>query len=162
MTPFPDAYWVVPHQLMAGPYPEHSRGRLEALLQAGILCFVDLTDEADVPASRRYVDHLLPGVRHLPLGYGDMTVPSSGHMVRILDALDTALSDGLPAYVHCLMGLGRTGTVLGCWMARHDMASGRGVMDRIDELRRDTTTTCYPSPVTDEQQELVLGWPAGR
>lgn len=162
MTLFSDAYWVVPHELMAGPYPYHLRGRLQVLLEAGILCFVDLTDEADVPAGQRYVHHLPAGVRHLPLGYGDMTVPPREHMVRILDDLDSALSDGLPAYVHCLMGLGRTGTVLGCWMARHRMASGRGVMDRIDELRRDTTTTCYPSPVTDEQRELVLGWPAGR
>src|SRR5262245_49849814 len=46
--PFPNSYWVVPGRLLAGEHPEgvssaDTLERLQALLDAGISCFVDLT-----------------------------------------------------------------------------------------------------------------------
>ena len=40
-------------------------------------------------------------------------------MSDILDAIDAALRDGKTVYVHCWGGVGRTGTVIGCWLVRH-------------------------------------------
>ena len=36
-------------------------------------------------------------------------------MVAILDSLDTAIADEHTIYLHCWGGIGRTGTVVGCW-----------------------------------------------
>ena len=40
-------------------------------------------------------------------------------MSDILDAIDEALARGRVVYVHCWGGIGRTGTVVACWLRRH-------------------------------------------
>ena len=65
-----------------------------------------------------------------------MGVPTIPHMTRILDEVDGALADGGSVYVHCWGGIGRTGTVVGCWLVRHGLDDGDAVA-RIAELRRD-------------------------
>ena len=57
-------------------------------------------------------------------------------MSRILDDVDAALADGRTVYVHCWGGIGRTGTVVGCWLMRHGLDEGDPIR-RIATLRRD-------------------------
>ena len=40
-------------------------------------------------------------------------------MLAVLDAIDIALCEGHGVYIHCWGGVGRTGTVVGCWLKRH-------------------------------------------
>jgi hypothetical protein len=54
----------------------------------------------------------------------DMDVPSREEMAGLLDRIDNAIVAGRTVYVHCRGGLGRTGTVAGCWLARHGIAAG--------------------------------------
>ncbi len=49
-TPIPDSYWLVPGKLLAGEYPgaqaeAEARMKLRAFLDAGVTCFLDLTEE---------------------------------------------------------------------------------------------------------------------
>jgi hypothetical protein len=51
--PIPDSYWVVDGLLLAGEYagaatPVSARYKLEALLEAGIRAFFDLTEEGEL------------------------------------------------------------------------------------------------------------------
>ena len=43
---------------------------------------------------------------------------------HILDEIDGAILNGKTVYVHCLGGIGRTGTVVGCYLVRHGIAAG--------------------------------------
>ena len=54
-----------------------------------------------------------------------MATPGVGVMKRILDDVDEAIAGGGLTYVHCWGGIGRTGTVVGCWLVRHGL-EGRG------------------------------------
>ena len=52
-VPFPNSYWVVPGQLLAGEYPggancDAANKNLAALLDAGIRTVIDLTDEDEI------------------------------------------------------------------------------------------------------------------
>jgi len=58
-------------------------------------------------------------------------------------------------------GRGRTGTVVGCFLARHGYASGHGILKLIQELRRDTEDHDRPSPETSQQIEMVVSWVEG-
>jgi len=64
--------------------------------------------------------------------------------------------------VHCWGGVGRTGTVVGCWLARHGIANGEEVLDHIARLRQgDLARRDRPSPETDTQRALVRSWRKG-
>jgi hypothetical protein len=168
-TPNPNTYWVTPGRFLAGEYPgawyeADARERLCRYLDVGITYFLDLTDPADglepyapllkaEAAARRIV------VVHKPMTIRDMDIPTVTHMTDILNTLDLALSDGHNVYVHCWGGIGRTGTVVGCYLARHGQ-TGISALNHLAQLWRGVAKSrMYPrSPQTEAQVEFVLRW----
>ena len=139
-TPYPRSYWVIPGRLLAGVFPGDkdavaARDKLKALFDAGIRCIVNLMepDERDY-AGAPFVDYgpLFEAIAAsrgqkiacLRFAVPDLGVPDSDTMRRILDAIDTALAARRPVYVHCWGGIGRTGTVVGCFLVRHGLSAG--------------------------------------
>ncbi len=176
--PFDRSYWVVPGKLLAGYYPgapdrEGTISKLAALLDAGIRAFIDLTEEMELNRWRiglvPYEDDLklvaadkgVPDVSYHRLSIPDLGVRTREAMREILDTIDREMEIGRPVYVHCLGGIGRTGTVVGCWLARHGIASGETVLDRIAELRCNDPSADVPSPETHQQRSFVRKWKAG-
>ena len=174
--PIPNSYWLIPGRLAAGEYPgdvdgaREPRGRLRSLILSGIDRFIDLTEagevtrygelppyeqEADVEAERagrrfQYSRHPIRD-HHLPA--------DEGATREILDAIDQALERGENVYLHCWGGVGRTGTVAGCWLVRHGM-TGEQALERlaeawqgVDKIDRRPTT-----PGNELQREYVRRW----
>jgi hypothetical protein len=162
-TPFPEAYWVEHGLFLAGPYPAQrwahvTSTKLEWLLQAGIQLFVDLTEKDE---ALPYAHKLGGKARHQRFPISDFDTPSPQEMVTILNALDHALQAQQRVYVHCLGGLGRTGTVIGCYLVRHGM-DGDEALKTIRKLRAETPFASSPSPETDSQRQMVLRWQLGQ
>ncbi len=170
--PIPNSYWVRPGRLLAGEHPgardkRQSRQRLRRLLEAGVTFFLDLT-EAGEYGLEPYAD-LLRGeaqasgsqVEHERMPIQDRGTPTSGQMTRILDTIDTALEAGQTVYVHCYAGIGRTGTVVGCYLVR-DGISGQAALEEIAHLRRGIPSGWTTSPETRAQRRMVQDWPEGR
>ena len=156
--PIPDSYWVEPGRLLAGAYPgavEDAAAveRIALFGAAGIDFFLDLTEEGEL---RPYLDGIAP-LEHRRISIRDFTCPSSDDMRAILDALDDALGRGRRVYVHCWGGIGRTGTVIGCWLVRHGR-SAEEALDLIADRRRETPNAWRRSPETDEQRALIEHW----
>jgi predicted protein tyrosine phosphatase len=153
--PLPSHY-AVSDGLLAGAYPGTPTG-IEAFERMGVTLFVDLTHPSDpldgyeglLRAGRR-VSHPIP----------DMGTPTPGHVTRVLDDIDEARGTGGTAYVHCWGGVGRTGTVIGCWLLRHDLDRGDAIA-AIADLRRDVAAG-RQSPETAGQVAFVRGWRRGR
>ena len=75
-----------------------------------------------------------------------------------LDAIDEHMSQGRTVYVHCMGGIGRTGTIVGCWMARHGL-TGQAALDRLRELWRACPKSQYSrSPESREQERYIREW----
>lgn len=138
--PIRHTYWVT-DRLAAGVHPM-VYGDLARLLDAGFDTFVDLTERATYEVA--------DGRRHFPIP--DMGLPDD--VEPILDAIDDALGAGRTVYVHCFAGRGRTGTVIGCWLARH------GSDDPLADLAGLRTHLDSPSPETEEQRRFVRSHPA--
>lgn len=176
-VPFPNhSYWVVPGKLLAGYYPGDADpqvmdAKLDALLDCGVTTVISLmeADETDLFGrfSIPYQDRLRELAwqrgkrihwRQMPIR--DFDIPSDEEMRRILDAIDRAIEQGETVYVHCLGGIGRTGTVVGCYLARHGIARGEAVLKKIQELRRGLNDY-RTSPETAAQRHMVKRWGEG-
>jgi hypothetical protein len=162
-SPFATATWVAAG-LLAGEYPgsadpEEAGGRIRAFARHGVSVFVDLTHPGDpLEPYARLLDTAATRVSHPIVDFGTTTIP---HMTRILDDVDAAIARGGTAYVHCWGGIGRTGTVVGCWLMRHGLA-GDDPIRRIAELRRDVSDASVASPQTSSQRAMVRAWKRGR
>lgn len=163
--PIEGSYWVQPGRLLAGPYPAAqteagTRARLRALLEAGVSVFVDLTEPHEyapyMPLALEEAGRLGRRVRHVRLPVVNFDVPEPDHMRAILDTIDAALLAGETVYIHCMGGIGRTGTAVGCWLVRHGQA-GEDALGAIERLRGDGVE----SPETPEQFAFVRGWREG-
>jgi hypothetical protein len=83
--------------------------------------------------------------------------PTRTQMRAILDDLDSALQSGCVVYVHCFGGIGRTGTVVGCYLVNQGM-SGDAALETITQLRQPLPKGYRPSPETAAQRALVRTW----
>ena len=173
--PIPNSYWVSPGRFVAGEYPGsgddgEAAAKLRTLLGAGINHFINLTEDDERAAFGRlkpYVGIAEEEARKLGVTVGherhpipDYGVPNSPErMTAILDAIDAAMNGGKTVYVHCLGGVGRTGTVVGCWLARHGR-TGEAALAQIAEWWQGVEKVrLYPeSPQTVEQREYVRNW----
>ena len=167
-SPIPDSYWVVPGKLLAGEYPgaptvSQAKHRLHQLLGAGITYFLDLTEEGEhdlypyAALLQGEASALGRTVEHHRMPIPDVSTPTKEQMARILDAIDAALAAGHVVYLHCYGGIGRTGTVVGCYLVRQGM-DGEAALAHIARLRRGTPDSWKPSPETSEQRHMVREW----
>lgn len=177
---FHRSYWVVPGQLMAGCYPGHpdkSEACIMArgLIDAGIHLVLNLMEETETDWSGKpfrpydklvsqYAKRMNIIVNFIRIPIKDTSVPDKSTMIHILDIIDQAIDAGHPVYIHCWGGHGRTGTVVGCYLVRHGIATGDEALKRINQLRQEWCDPTYPknaSPETLEQIKMVLHWQNG-
>ena len=176
-VPFARSYWVEPGKLLAGCYPgdknpREAEAKLGGLLASGIRLVVNLMEEDEfghdgepfVPYEETLqgmAKKIGTEVECVRIPIPDLTSPTPALMVTILDRIDQAISQEKPVFVHCWGGKGRTGTVVGCFLARHGMALGKEALQKIMELRKNDPTSHQRSPETDSQRHMVKYWRKG-
>lgn len=173
--PTEDAYWVqlgqeeaITGRLLAGEYPgakdtNEALAKLDRFLDSGISFFLDLTEEGEynlrpyaTAVQQRAASQGL-SVTHRRMPIRDLGTPDLQTMHAILDTLDAALARGESVYVHCFGGIGRTGTVVGCWLVRHGL-TGEEALAQIAAWRQGTPDGKRPSPETAAQRQMVRQW----
>lgn len=169
-TPFANSYWVVPGRFLAGEYPgnretQRAHRKLTNMLQTGINVYIDLTHTGD--GLEPY--HTILKEEAADLGVdieiykhpiADYDIPEPLEMKTILDQIDQALLDEKIVYVHCWGGIGRTGTVVGCYLVRHGL-DGESALKQLAELRKSTPRYWLDAPESPEQVKMVLEWRIG-
>ena len=88
-----------------------------------------------------------------------MGLPSVPHMHTILEAIDTALQSQRKVYVHCMAGIGRTGTTVGCYLVKHGLEN-KTALNQLAAWWRTVPKSAYnpQSPETPEQVRFILNW----
>ena len=87
----PDCYWVLPGQFLAGEYPgqpeaAEAKRKLQALVDAGIRVFVDLTEGGELRPYAQFLESLFEAakrVEHHRLPIPDVSVPTKARMLQI-------------------------------------------------------------------------------
>jgi ADP-ribosyl-[dinitrogen reductase] hydrolase len=160
--PLPNSYWVVPGQVLAGEYPaapdpDKTRERLKRLLDAGIECFIDLTQPDELPS---YEGKLPEGIDYLRRPIEDHSLPASpAQMMQVLESITESVRAGRPVYVHCRAGIGRTGTAIGCLLVERGF-TGDQALEELNALwQKSRRSVSWPFvPETEEQAGYVRNW----
>lgn len=167
--PLPNTYWIEAGRLLAGEYPGSPRdadaeSRLRRLLGAGIDYFIDLTEAHELPEYASALASLQPDASYRRFAIRDHGLPDDASLVvAALDCIDEALAGGRNVYVHCRAGVGRTGTVLGCYLVRHGQQHDEA-LDRLAGFwQQSERSRAIPQiPETDAQASYVRSWHESR
>lgn len=162
--PLANAYWVQQDRWLAGEYPgaptrDATRARVGALQALGIDAFLDLTQPGELP---HYAGEITGGALYIRKPIPDHGLPlEPEHMSEIIAVIDALLAADHRIYLHCRAGIGRTGTVVGCYLAQHGRR-GDAALDALNELWAGSARSrTWPSiPETAEQRDFVCRWPA--
>ena len=115
--------------------PHKARTKLTALLQAGITDFFDLTEAHELAPYESQLQALAAEqgvqVRYQRFPIKDVSVPEPATLEAMLAVLATSVAAGRKAAVHCWGGVGRTGTVIGCYLVRALQLTGAQALAQI-------------------------------
>ena len=166
--PIPESYWVEPGRLLAGEYPgqfdgELTRKRVGALLEAGFDIFIDLTRPDEIlPYTQALFDEAKAygiEVEHDRFPIEDFGLPTPEQMNSILDRIDESLQAGHKMYLHCWGGIGRTGTIVGCYLVRRGRTGEEALKQLAQWWKKVPKSHYHPrSPETQEQVDFILNW----
>jgi atypical dual specificity phosphatase len=140
----PDGFsWIDKPRLAAMPQP----GSLEEyrwLREQGIQFVICLVEEAP---RRSWINEAGLFSMHIPIE--DMHPPTQHQIDLCLAAIEKANRNEFGVGIHCTAGLGRTGTMIACWLVEHEGLTARDAITRVRRLR--------PGSVeTEEQAEAIV------
>jgi predicted protein tyrosine phosphatase len=174
--PLPDlpptlkCYWVLPGRFLAGEYPasryfeNQTQAILDRLLSLEIDTFIDLTQAGEMPPYEAPLQQMAAWLDKSPVyqrfSIPDFDTPSTVQMKTILAFIDQRLQDGHRIYIHCYAGIGRTGTVVGCFLAERN-GGGEAALQQLSELRSQMPLARIRSPESDAQWNMVKKWKSG-
>ena len=146
--------------IYAGEYPgdkndELARQKIEQMHHFGIRHFIDLTEEGEL----RPYSHLLPaGTTYTRFPIADCGAPKSIESVQrlLLRIEELKKMDGY-VYVHCWGGVGRTGTIIACYLSQNWKEPDLNLV--LDALRRNFSempkSAYKKTPETKEQTDFI-------
>ncbi|XP_076215919.1 dual specificity protein phosphatase 23 isoform X1 [Aptenodytes patagonicus] len=138
----PNFSWVAEGRL-AGLAMPREPGHYRFLLGQGVRHLVSLSERAPPHHS------CCPAIRLHRLRVPDFSPPTPGQIQSFLQLVEEATARGEAVAVHCMLGHGRTGTMLACYLAKAQKMSGG---DAIREIRR-----LRPGSIeTWEQEQAVI------
>lgn len=134
--------WVLDNELAGSQGPVNLQD-LFFLHQQGVRAVIRM-EERTIPADTGgYLD-----IVDLFVPVRDFTPPGQDQIQRMIDFIDEqAVRNRRPVVVSCYAGIGRTGTVLACYL----VSRGFGPSDAIDEVRR-----LRPGSIQTPEQEAAV------
>ena len=153
--------FYVGENVYAGEYPGAidepvAKAKIRQMTQFGVRHYIDLTEEGEL---RPYA-HLLPSdTTYTRFPVPDVSVPKSIDEVKTLIEHINELSernDGY-VYIHCWGGVGRTGTIVACYLAQHmEHPSLENTLLQLRTLFAEMPKSAYRrTPETKEQVQFV-------
>ena len=107
--------WIIDGKL-AGHEGPSSEQDLVWLKGQGVLALVRLIEKNKAEVSASQISKLGMWDLHEPVP--DFDIPKPDQIDKIIQFIDTAISAKRPVGVSCKFGIGRTGTILACYLVR--------------------------------------------
>ena len=117
----PHFSWLVEYKLAALSYPE-SEDAFTLLWKLGIRALINLAEEPLPGEILKKVDIF---IEHIPVV--DFTAPTLQQVEQALAIIHFCMDRNMPVGVHCIAGLGRTGTILACYLVGEGISADQAI-----------------------------------
>lgn len=132
--------WLLDNKLAGCGMPT-STEELTWIQDQGIKSIVTMTETALPQAWIKNVNYL-----HIPTE--DLSAPDMEKIDSVVDFIHQRLECNVPVMVHCAAGIGRTGTILACYLIKYQNHSAKNAIDKVRKKR--------PGSVQSESQEIAI------
>ncbi len=140
----PNFSWVI-EQKLAGVSQPGSEEAFAILKETGVTALITLTEK---PLSAALLEKYGFQAEHSPIP--DFTAPGIAQVEQLVATINRYLDDGQKVATHCAAGIGRTGTILACYL----VSQGLSAQEAITTIR-----TKRPHSIeTPEQEATVLAY----
>ncbi|KKL64316.1 hypothetical protein LCGC14_2166250 [marine sediment metagenome] len=132
--------WLIEEKLAGSGMPT-TFDELEWVLKQGVKSIVTMT-ENELPES------WTEDVKYLHVPTSDLTAPDMDKIDTAVDFIYERINNKEAVMVHCAAGMGRTGTVLACYLVKYHKHSAKDAIDKLREKR--------PGSIQSETQEIAI------
>ena len=142
VTGRPDKFsWLIENKLAGSGIPT-SINEVEWVIEQGVKSIVTVREE---PLD----DDWVKDVNYLHVHSNDMGVPEFADLTYAIDFIHRRITNNEPVMVHCLAGMGRTGTLLACYLVKYQKMSADDAIQKVREERPGSIQS-YP------QEEIIF------
>ncbi len=144
----PNFGWLFENKLAAMAYPQ-SEDAFTILYEMGIRAVLTLSELSlsfETPARIGML------TRHIPVP--DFTAPTLQQVEEAVAMISSCLENHMPVAVHCMAGLGRTGTILACYLVAMEMSANNAIIV-IREWRPGSIETLEQEAVVYEYERTI-------
>ena len=132
--------WLIEEKLAGSGMPT-TFDELDWVLKQGVKSIVTMTENA-LPES------WTEDVKYLHVPTQDLTAPDMDKIDTAVDFIYERINNKEAVMVHCAAGMGRTGTVLACYLVKYHKHSAKDAIDKLREKR--------PGSIQSETQEIAI------
>ena len=132
--------WLINNKLAGSGMPT-SASELDWVLKQGVKSIITMTEES-LPGS------WIKDVKYLHVPTEDLSAPDMEKIDQTVEFIHKRIQSDEPVMVHCAAGIGRTGTILACYLVKYQKMS---VSDAIEKVRKER-----PGSIQSESQELAI------
>ena len=142
ITGKPDNFsWLIDGKLAGSAIPT-SKDEIKWVQEQGVKSIVTIREEP-------LADEWIKDVNYLHVMSNDMGVPEFDDLIHAVDFIHKRITNNEPVLVHCLAGMGRTGTVLACYLVKYQNTSAEEATQKVREERPGSIQS-YP------QEEIIF------
>ena len=142
ITGKPDNFsWLIDGKLAGSAIPT-SKDEIKWVQEQGVKSIVTIREEP-------LADEWIKDVNYLHIMSNDMGVPEFDDLIHAVDFIHRRITNNEFVLVHCLAGLGRTGTVLACYLVKYQNMTADEATQKVREERPGSIQS-YP------QEEIIF------
>ena len=148
ITGKPDNFsWLIAEKLAGSAIPT-SFDEIKWVLDEGVKSIVTIREE---PLDEDWIKD----VNYLHIHSNDMGVPEFDDLTRAVDFIHERITNNEPVMVHCLAGLGRTGTILACYLIKYQKLSANDSIQKVREKRPGSIQSFSQEEIISEFEKFI-------
>lgn len=132
--------WLIENKLAGSGMPT-SNTEVEWVVKQGVTSIVTMTEE-------RLPDLWVQEIKYLHVPTEDYSAPDMQQIDEAVEFIQKRIQENEAVMVHCAAGVGRTGTILACYLVKYKKMSATEAIDKVRKIR--------PGSIQSESQELAI------